>query len=83
MNNTVRVTVVATGLGRGLSLVQPQPQPIEEIDAVQQELGTEEPDYAQYERPVTHRKAVGSDVVDTQEDLDLLDIPAFLRRQAD
>jgi cell division protein FtsZ len=83
MNNTVRVTVVATGLGRGLSLVQPVPQPATRADAVQQEVGTEEPDYAQYERPVTHRKAVGSDVVDTQEDLDLLDIPAFLRRQAD
>jgi cell division protein FtsZ len=86
MNNTVRVTVVATGLGQGLSLVQshPQPQaPAVNVAAPQQEVGTEEPDYAQFERPPMHRKAVGDGFVDPQEDLDLLDIPAFLRRQAD
>jgi len=84
MNNTVRVTVVATGLGRGLTLVQPKPEfTTTEAVAPQQNDGIEEPDYAQFERPPMHRRAVGADFSDPQEDLDLLDIPAFLRRQAD
>jgi cell division protein FtsZ len=86
MNNTVRVTVVATGLGKGLTLVQPNTHaqaPAANVVAPQQEVGTDEPDYAQFERPPMHRKAVGDGFVDSQEDLDLLDIPAFLRRQAD
>ena len=84
MNNTVRVTVVATGLGKGLRLVQPQPEQTN-MDAVasQQIPSSDEPDYAQFERPAMHRRAVGADFSDPQEDLDLLDIPAFLRRQAD
>ncbi|MEC9375881.1 MAG: cell division protein FtsZ [Pseudomonadota bacterium] len=82
MNNTVRVTVVATGLGRGLTLVQSQPEEIDtEIIATQHE--SDEPDYAQFERPPKQRKVAGGDFNDPQEDLDLLDIPAFLRRQAD
>ncbi len=85
MNNTVRVTVVATGLGKGgLKIVRPRPeQPEEEIAAPQPITTGDEPDYAQFERPAMHRKAVGADFADPQEDLDLLDIPAFLRRQAD
>jgi cell division protein FtsZ len=90
MNNTIRVTVVATGLGKGLRLVQ---QPPEKLIEPVQPTGTrrvaesgETTDWGNYDRPPIERqrqRAVGSDVVDSQEDLDLLDIPAFLRRQAD
>lgn len=84
MNNTVRVTVVATGLGRGLQLVQTRPEQTAKVSAAAQPMASaDEPDYAQFERPTTHRKAAGADFPGPQEDLDLLDIPAFLRRQAD
>jgi len=89
LNNTIRVTVVATGLGKGLRLVQPTDTPVQGTEAIAQQPAAatnEAPDYRGFERPPTERKqqrAAGHDIVDPQEDLDLLDIPAFLRRQAD
>jgi len=96
MNNTIRVTVVATGLGKGnsLRLVPDQPQSTKAetgaaADPEQQSLAgaAGEPNWDELERPTglrqTQARAAGHDVVDPQEDLDLLDIPAFLRRQAD
>ena len=89
MNNTIRVTVVATGLGKGLRLVQPTEQPAVTQEAIVPRTAgaaPEAPDYRGFDRPPVERqqqRAVGHDVVDSQEDLDLLDIPAFLRRQAD
>jgi len=88
MNNTIRVTVVATGLGKGLRLVQSPEQTIEPTAAVAPRAAAatnEAPDYRGFEQPPgirNQQRAVGHDV-DSQEDLDLLDIPAFLRRQAD
>jgi cell division protein FtsZ len=87
MNNSIRVTVVATGLGKGLTLVKPEPELIEVVDEpqVRATKGVDAPNYGQYEMPPAKRqqRVVGHDVVEPQEDLDLLDIPAFLRRQAD
>ena len=89
MSNAVRVTVVATGLGKGLRLVQPTVQPSypqETIVPRAAGASNEAPDYRGFDRPPVERqqqRAVGHDVVDSQEDIDLLDIPAFLRRQAD
>jgi cell division protein FtsZ len=87
MNNSIRVTVVATGLGKGLTLVKPEPEMIEVVDEpqVRAAKGIDAPNYGQYEMPPAKRqqRVVGHDVVEPQEDLDLLDIPAFLRRQAD
>ena len=87
MNNSIRVTVVATGLGKGLTLVKPEPELIEVVDEpqVRAAKGIDAPNYGQYEMPPAKRqqRVVGHDVVEPQEDLDLLDIPAFLRRQAD
>jgi hypothetical protein len=51
-----------------------------------QAMGGTDPDWRNFDLPTHKRKqqqAVGHDVVDSQEDFDLLDIPAFLRRQAD
>ncbi len=95
MNNTIRVTVVATGLGKGIVGSVQRDGRIEPLQGTartapaQTEVpltasGT--PDYGDLDVPPGIRgrqKAVGHDVVDLQEDLDLLDIPAFLRRQAD
>ena len=87
MNNSIRVTVVATGLGKALTLVRPEPELVQTDNAPKAETATiqEAPDYAGLDTPPGKRvqRAVGHDVVDPQEDLDLLDIPAFLRRQAD
>jgi cell division protein FtsZ len=87
MNNSIRVTVVATGLGKGLTLVRPEPEHIQTVDEVETKAAAsiDTPNYGQYEMPPAKRqqRVVGHDVVDPQEDLDLLDIPAFLRRQAD
>lgn len=87
INNSIRVTVVATGLGKGLTLVKPEPQaaPVT-AETRPAEVPVEDvPNYAGLDVPPAkrHQRAVGDDIVDPQEDLDLLDIPAFLRRQAD
>ena len=81
----LKVTVVATGLGE-----QEIPSVVVDNTAASPALDGEV-DYAKLDRPAFARQqeVVGSDVQDTwtdegnREDLDYLDIPAFLRRQAD
>ena len=41
------------------------------------------PDYADFDRPTVQRQAVGHDIAEPEENLEVLDIPAFLRRQVD
>ncbi len=79
LDNEMRVTVVATGLGGSAT------RPTKVVDNTNKEMST---DYRQLDRPATTRnrhgsgraaaKAAGSDT-----DMDYLDIPAFLRKQAD
>jgi cell division protein FtsZ len=87
MNNSIRVTVVATGLGKGLTLVKPEPERVQVSPAEPKAAASvgDAPNYGDYEMPPAKRaqRAVGHDIAEPQEDLDLLDIPAFLRRQAD
>jgi len=95
MSNTIRVTVVATGLGKGIVGSVKRDGEIEPLQATARNIPAEKeapvmssgaPDYGDLDVPPAIRgrqKAVGHDVADLQEDLDLLDIPAFLRRQAD
>jgi cell division protein FtsZ len=79
MSGKMRVTVVATGLGRHGTLRQ---QP--EVRVVRRSPA-EKPDWESLDQPAVRRKrAVGDDITPShgpQEEL--LDIPAFLRRQAD
>ena len=72
------VTIVATGLTNpGEQLTRPQL--VSTNDA-----GVESMDYGKLERPTVMRnKAVNDDVVPVRDDPDYLEIPAFLRRQAD
>jgi cell division protein FtsZ len=94
MKNQIRVTVVATGLGRPTvrqhqhttqhSHQAPALQP--QMRVVQQR--TRAPltgaDYAAFEKPTVQRqRAVGDGMRADMSNEDLLDIPAFLRRQAD
>jgi len=78
MDNSIRVTVVATGLGQsGVATQHPT------MTVVPSKPPLMEPDYAALDRPPGLRKAVGDDTIEPQDNLDLLDIPAFLRRQVD
>ncbi|MBZ0072659.1 MAG: cell division protein FtsZ [Thiohalobacteraceae bacterium] len=85
MTDELRVTVVATGLGS-----QQKAQLPEEPQVKLVERKTDgEPDYRKLDRPTVIRsgqRAVGGDFStppNYDSDLEYLDIPAFLRRQAD
>ena len=79
MSGKMRVTVVATGLGRHGTLRQ---QP--EVRVVRRNPA-EKPDWESLDQPAVRRKrAVGDDITPSRgPQEELLDIPAFLRRQAD
>ena len=80
LREELRVTVVATGLGRTASVLQSPPR-----TRPSRPPRTPAPDYSELEKPaVVRKKAVGDDVSEAADDVQqLLDIPAFLRRQAD
>jgi cell division protein FtsZ len=93
LSNQVRVTVVATGLGRPAAAARP---PVRERESVPAREARDSgmrvvprprtaSDYAVFERPTAHRqqRAVGDGLRPESEPEDVLDIPAFLRRQAD
>jgi cell division protein FtsZ len=94
LSNQVRVTVVATGLGRPAAAVRP-PQARERdvvgarehrdpgMRVVSRPRSTS--DYAVLDKPTVQRqqRAVGDGLRATEANEELLDIPAFLRRQAD
>jgi cell division protein FtsZ len=82
MHDELRVTVVATGLGQGAEKVEETPEPLQLV----QRKKTGEVDYAELERPAVIRNKAAGDPLPppaVSDDLDYLDIPAFLRRQAD
>ncbi len=81
MSDELRVTVVATGLGAEAA----QPQVDKPVKLVKRDRSGEV-NYGELERPTVIRKRVAGDplpAAPTAGDLDYLDIPAFLRRQAD
>ena len=83
MGDELRVTVVATGLGRSDAVLQSVPPTRPARTPRAPAPGSI--DYKELERPaVARKKAVGDDVEAPADDMQqLLDIPAFLRRQAD
>jgi cell division protein FtsZ len=93
MSSQVRVTVVATGLGRGTAQ-QRRGEPVREIPVVREvpEIRVVKParvplspaDYSVLDRPTIQRqRAVGDGLRPMPDNDEMLDIPAFLRRQAD
>jgi cell division protein FtsZ len=105
LTNTVRVTVVATGLGRPAAIARPslsshhrevaaaresvharervESSPMPSMRVVRRQPLTSS-DYAALDKPTVQRqRAVGDGLRPEPETEDLLDIPAFLRRQAD
>jgi cell division protein FtsZ len=94
MNDELRVTVIATGVGTiSKSLPQEQQPAAMKVASKQQpqaEKSTKVGDYREFDKPTVTRLQTGSndnsleehDSSSTQSG-DYLDIPAFLRRQAD
>jgi len=77
MKDELRVTVVATGLG---THTQHADKPMKLVN----KTSNGAVDYGKLERPTVIRKQVAGDNYSTSAtDMDYLDIPAFLRRQAD
>ena len=75
----LRVTMVATGLGKDKVLADVP------LTAIQPE-NNGEVDYKKLERPTAIRKKIVGDTIEMPEDkqsMEYLEIPAFLRRQAD
>ena len=81
MTDRIRVTVVATGLGQSAARTADTPMRIVRRPETAQQR---EPNYHGLDKPTVQRKrAVGDGLDDAGLQEDLLDIPAFLRRQAD
>jgi cell division protein FtsZ len=87
IEDNLRVTIVATGLGKPASRPQSKPQIVQ---VVGQKTGTDnqlaEIDYRALEEPVVFRNRRNRDATVEamrQSGVDMMDIPAFLRKQAD
>ena len=78
MTDRIRVTVVATGLGRQAT------QSESPMRIVRRPAAQTEPNYQTLDKPTVQRqRAVGDGLTGNGLQEELLDIPAFLRRQAD
>ena len=87
MHNEIRVTIVATGIGQGAPAKQTGPRERETAIPpfkLVQRPGEGEAHF-RHDRPSSRQKAVGDGLSERErvDDLEYLDIPAFLRRQAD
>ncbi len=80
LKEELRVTVVATGLGQALSNEQSKPQ----MKAIQRTRNGDV-DFGSLDKPTVLRKKAAGDKYGSSDafDDDMMDIPAFLRRQAD
>lgn len=86
LTDELRVTVVATGLGSLQKAQLPRDEaPLRVIDNEEAMPAIDEPDYQMLSRPTVLRQQASGDntVAAESDDLEYLDIPAFLRRQAD
>jgi cell division protein FtsZ len=90
MNDELRVTVIATGVGHLNKQQQQEHSPVKVVPKpIVQEKSNQVGDYREFDKPTVTRLQTGSNdnsldesgSSDTQGDY--LDIPAFLRRQAD
>ncbi len=77
LEDELRVTVVATGLGHQVSNKSKDPMKIVKRTT------TGEVDYGDYDKPTIQRKTTMEQGLSNKLDEDMLEIPAFLRRQAD
>src|SRR5690606_24927275 len=82
MSGELRVTVVATGLGRPVAVRRPTVDTKPELKVVKRAVN-DDVNYEEFDRPTVLRQK-GRDAGATgRTDPAYLDVPAFLRRQAD
>jgi cell division protein FtsZ len=83
MADQLRVTMVATGLGQPVERAQPKPLTVVKTGTDAGPI--EVVDYAQLETPAVIRRRNRESTIEAmrQSGVDMLDIPAFLRKQAD
>lgn len=88
MHNEIRVTIVATGIGHGVAAKQPgakeKDMAVPPFKLVQRQAEAEA--HFRHDRPSMRPKGAVSESLPEREradELEYLDIPAFLRRQAD
>jgi cell division protein FtsZ len=80
MTDELKVTVVVTGLGNNADRRSGSSAP---VHLVENKRSDGLPDYHKLERPTVIRKqaAISKPAIETVQDVEYLDIPAFLRRQ--
>jgi cell division protein FtsZ len=88
MVDEMRVTVVATGLGEDEPAAAPVPETVDlkPVRVANGDVMLDQPDYANLEAPTVNRRQPekAKEYVDAAKgNMEYLDIPAFLRRQAD
>jgi cell division protein FtsZ len=85
MTDSLRVTVVATGIGKTARKPQLVPQSYRATGT--SDSVSHEPSYSDFDKPAVWRNARGSASAQVaaleEKGVDRLDIPAFLRKQAD
>jgi cell division protein FtsZ len=80
LKDRIRVTVVATGLGQ----IATAAAPMRVVQRTNAQSSQTEPNYTSLDKPTVQRqRAVGDGLEESGFQEDLLDVPAFLRRQAD
>ena len=83
MTGELRVTVVATGLGGPVAARRPTPELKPEMKVIKRAVN-DDVNYEEFDRPtVIRQKGRGAEAGPDRSDPAYLDIPAFLRRQAD
>jgi cell division protein FtsZ len=83
LEDSLRVTIVATGLGKSAARAQPKP-----LTVVMQATGTDgasgQVNYEELDQPAVMRRNRSQTIEAMQKSgVEMLDIPAFLRKQAD
>ncbi len=83
MSGELRVTVVATGLGGPVAARRPTTEAKPEMKVIKRAVN-DDVNYEEFDRPtVIRQKGRGTEAGPDRSDPAYLDIPAFLRRQAD
>jgi cell division protein FtsZ len=87
LGDNLRVTMVATGLGSPVNRQQQKPLQVVKTgtDSVPLAMPTLDPDYAALDAPAVIRRRNRDATIEAmkQSGVEMLDIPAFLRKQAD